>query len=86
MKPGKKTPMKTVKVLGPGCKRCMRTAEMVQAEADKLGIPITIEKVTDYAAIAAFGVAATPGVVVDGKLVHAGGLPREGEIGSWLKA
>lgn len=78
--------MKNVKVLGPGCARCMRTAEMVQAEADRLGIPITIEKVTDYAAIATFGVAATPGVVVDGKLVHAGGLPREDEIGPWLTA
>ena len=39
--------MKNVKVLGPGCSRCMRTADMVQAEADRLGIPVTIEKVTD---------------------------------------
>jgi small redox-active disulfide protein 2 len=77
--------MKTVKVLGPGCKRCNATADLMQAEADRLGIPITIEKVTDYAAIAAFGVAATPGVVVDGKLVHAGGLPRAEDIGGWLK-
>lgn len=76
--------MKTVKVLGPGCKRCSATADLVQAEADRLGIPITIEKVTDYAAIAAFGVAATPGVVVDGKLVHAGGLPRADDVGKWL--
>ena len=44
--------MKDVKVLGPGCKRCNTTAEMVQSEADKLDIPVTIEKVTDYAAIA----------------------------------
>lgn len=78
--------MKTVKVLGPGCKRCIHTADMVQAEAVKLGIPIRIEKVTEYAAIAEFGAAATPGVVVDGKLVHAGGVPREDEIDNWLKA
>ena len=31
--------MKDVKVLGPGCKRCVTTAEMVQKEADKLGVP-----------------------------------------------
>ena len=30
--------MKDVKVLGPGCKRCVTTAEMVQIEADKLGV------------------------------------------------
>jgi small redox-active disulfide protein 2 len=78
--------MKNVKVLGPGCKRCMRTADMVKAEADRLGIEVMIEKVTDYAAIASYGVAATPGVVVDGKLVHAGGLPRVEDIGAWLSA
>ncbi len=76
--------MKDVKVLGPGCKRCQTTAEMVQAEADKLGIAITLEKVTDYAAIAGYGIASTPGIVVDGKVVHAGGLPKAADIDAWL--
>ena len=70
--------MKNVKVLGPGCSRCMRTADMVQAEADRLGIPVAIETVTDYAAIASYGVAAT--------LMHAGGLPRAADIEKWLTA
>lgn len=78
--------MKTVKVLGPGCKRCSATAEMVQAEADRLGVPIRIEKVTDYTAIASYGIAATPGVVVDGKVVHAGGLPKPESVAKWLAA
>jgi len=64
----------------------MRTADMGQAEADRRGIPVAIEKVTDYAAIASYGVAATPGVVVDGKLMHAGGLPRAADIEKWLTA
>lgn len=78
--------MKQIKVLGPGCKRCVATAEMVQAEADKLGIPVTIEKVTDYAAIAGFGIASTPGIVIDGKVVHAGGLPKPADLTRWLAA
>lgn len=78
--------MKVVKVLGPGCKRCVATAEMVQAEAARLGVPVTIEKVTDMAAIAGYGVAATPGVVVDGKVVHAGGLPKPDSVAAWLAA
>lgn len=78
--------MKEVKVLGPGCKRCTATIEMVQAEADKLSVPVTIEKVTDYAAIASYGIASTPGIVVDGKVVHAGGLPRPGDLARWLAA
>ncbi|MBS0244648.1 MAG: TM0996/MTH895 family glutaredoxin-like protein [Proteobacteria bacterium] len=77
--------MKEIKILGPGCKRCDATADMVKAEAAKLGIDITVEKVTDYAAIAGYGIASTPGIVVDGKVVHAGGLPKQEAIGGWLK-
>ena len=78
--------MKEVKVLGTGCKRCIATAAMIDSEATRLGVPITIEKVTDIAAIAGYGAMATPGVVIDGKLVHAGGLPRTEDIDRWLAA
>ena len=78
--------MKDVKVLGPGCARCQATAELMKAEADKAGIAITLEKVTDYAAIASYGIASTPGVVIDGKVVHAGGLPKAEDVAKWLKA
>jgi small redox-active disulfide protein 2 len=77
--------MKDVKVLGPGCARCQTAADMVKAEAGKAGIPITLEKVTDYAAIASYGIASTPGIVIDGKVVHAGGLPKAEDIAMWLK-
>lgn len=78
--------MKDVKVLGPGCARCRATAEMVRDQAAKLGIEINVEKVTDYAAIAGFGIASTPGIVIDGKVVHAGGLPRPDDVARWLSA
>ena len=78
--------MKEIKVLGPGCKRCVTTAEMVQKEADKLGVAVSIDKVTDYAAIASYGIASTPGIVVDGKVVHAGGLPKTDDLAKWLAA
>ena len=78
--------MKNIKVLGPGCARCVTTAQMVQKEADKLGVPVTIEKVTDYAVIAGYGIASTPGIVVDGKVVHAGGLPKAEDLARWLAA
>lgn len=77
--------MKDVKVLGPGCKRCETTAEMVKAEATRLAIEVRVEKVTDYAEIARYGIASTPGVVVDGKVVHAGGLPKAKAVATWLK-
>lgn len=77
--------MKDIKILGPGCKRCQATADMVKEAAYELGIEIKLEKVTDYAEIAKFGIASTPGVVIDGRVVHAGGLPKKEAIGAWLK-
>ena len=76
--------MKQVKVLGPGCKRCMQTVDLIVAKAREVGVEVTVEKVTDYAEIASFGVISTPGIVIDGKVVHAGGLPRSDDIGKWL--
>lgn len=78
--------MKNVKVLGPGCARCQATAQMVEAEAAKLGLEVAVEKVTDYAAIAGFGIVSTPGIVIDGKVVHAGGLPKPEDVARWLQA
>ena len=78
--------MKDVKVLGPGCKRCEAAEQMVRAEAQKLGVEVTVEKVTDYAEIAKFGIVSTPGVVIDGKVVHAGGLPKAEDLAKWLAA
>ena len=79
--------MKDVKVLGPACKSCTTTATtaaLVQSAADKLGVPVTIETVTDYAAIAGYGVASTPGIVIDGKVVHAGSMPKADDLARWL--
>ena len=76
--------MKHVTVYGPGCKRCEATAEMVKNAATTLGIEVEVEKVTDPRAIAMAGVMSTPGVSVDGKLVHAGGLPDATKLKGWL--
>ena len=77
--------MKNVKVLGPGCKRCEATEMMVTDAAARLGIDVSVEKVTDYAEIAKFGIASTPGIVIDGKVVHAGDLPQEDALEKWLQ-
>jgi small redox-active disulfide protein 2 len=78
--------MKDIKVLGPGCKRCQTTEDMVKAAAAALGIEATVEKITDYAEMAKYGIASTPGIVIDGKVVHAGGLPKEDDLKRWLQA
>lgn len=78
--------MKTVKVYGPGCKRCETTEAMVRDTASRLGIDVDVEKVTDAKSIAMAGVMSTPGISVDGKLVHVGGLPDAARLEGWLSA
>ena len=58
---------------------------MTHEAADKLGLEVEIEKVTDAKSIAMPGVMSTPGVAVDGKLVHAGGLPDAAKLDGWLR-
>lgn len=78
--------MKIVKVYGPGCKRCEATEAMVKDAAARLGVDVEVEKVTDPRSIAMAGVMSTPGLSVDGKLVHAGGLPDATRLENWLSA
>ena len=76
--------MKNVKVYGPGCKRCAATEQMVTDTAQRLGIEVEVEKITDPKSIAMAGVMSTPGVSVDDKLVHTGGLPDAAKVEGWL--
>jgi small redox-active disulfide protein 2 len=76
--------MKQVKILGPGCRNCETTARLVAEVADAQGIAIELEKVTDMAAILGYGILSTPGVVIDGKVVHSGGVPDRKKIEGWL--
>jgi len=77
--------MKSVTVYGPGCARCETAAQMVRDAATELGIAVEVEKVTDARSIAMAGVMSTPGVAIDGKLVHAGGLPDAAKLKDWLR-
>jgi small redox-active disulfide protein 2 len=75
---------KHIKVLGTGCRNCEITANLIAQAAKDAGIVIRLEKVTDLAEIMSFGVMSTPGVVVNGKLVHAGGLPGPDDVRAWV--
>ncbi len=76
--------MKNIKVLGSGCANCTNTAKLIETVAQSRGIAIQIEKVTDMAQILGYGVMRTPGVVIDGKVVHAGGVPDRNTVAAWL--
>ncbi|MCX6144247.1 MAG: thioredoxin family protein [Ignavibacteriales bacterium] len=69
-----------IKVLGSGCTNC-KTLELRTKEAvEELHIEAVIEKVQDYQEIASYGVLRTPGLVIDGKVVSVGAVPKVDEI------
>ena len=75
-----------IKVLGTGCANCKRTVALVDDVARESGVAFTLEKVEDMRAIMGYGVMRTPAVVVNGKVVHAGGIPARDSVAQWLSA
>jgi len=76
--------MLTVKVLGPGCANCVNLAALAQKALTGLAIEAKVEKVTDHAEFAKYKLMATPGLVINEKLVSAGRIPSEAEITTFI--
>ena len=75
-----------IKVLGTGCANCKNTIALIDQAAKAKGIDVTLSKVEDLKDIMGYGVMSTPGVVINGKVVHAGGVPSRDKIDQWLAA
>ncbi|WP_295444937.1 thioredoxin family protein [uncultured Thiodictyon sp.] len=76
--------MKDIKVLGSGCRNCQTTAQLIEDVAKAKGVAIALEKVEALAEIVRYGVMSTPGVVIDGQVVHAGGIPDRKQVEGWF--
>lgn len=75
-----------IKVLGTGCANCKNTIALIEQAAQAKGVPVTLTKVEELKDIMSYGVMSTPGVVINGKVVHAGGVPSRDKIDQWLSA
>jgi small redox-active disulfide protein 2 len=73
-----------IKVLGTGCAKCKKLEQLTEKAVAELGVEATIEKVEDIYKIMQFGVMSTPGLVIDGKVVLSGRLPKTEELKEWL--
>ncbi len=71
-------------VYGPGCHRCHETERIVREALQLLGVQADVQKVSDYQAMAAAGVLATPAVTIDGVLKVAGRIPKAEEVQAWF--
>ncbi|MFP4476657.1 MAG: thioredoxin family protein [Desulfatibacillaceae bacterium] len=73
-----------IKILGPGCKKCEKTADIVKQAVEEAGVDAQIEKVTDAMQIAGYGVFGTPAVVVEGDVKCVGKVPKKDDVVSWI--
>jgi small redox-active disulfide protein 2 len=71
-------------VYGPGCARCHETERVVRHVVEQLGMTADVQKVSDYQAMAAAGVLATPAVSIDGVLKITGRIPKAEDVRGWL--
>ncbi len=72
--------MKKITVYGPGCIKCKQTETLVRQVVAETGTDATVEKVTDFQAIAAAGILSTPAVAVDGVVKLTGRVPTAEEL------
>lgn len=78
--------MKQIKILGTGCAKCIKTAEIIQTVADSSNVSVEIAKETSPEVIMSYGVMSTPAVVIDEQLMHSGSIPSQSMISEWLKS
>ena len=73
-----------VRVLGPGCPNCDKLERMVYTVMTAEGIAGDVEHLKDLNKIAAYGMVATPALVINGEVKSVGRLPRESQLRQWL--
>lgn len=76
--------MLDVKVLGTGCSNCKATVKLLEEVAQSKGVEITLEKIEDIQKIMTYNIMSTPGVVIDGQVVHTGGVPSRSKVEGWF--
>ena len=73
-----------IKVLGSGCASCRATVALIEQVSREKGVAASITKVEDIKDITRAGILSTPGVIIDDRVVHSGGVPSRAKVEQWL--
>ena len=75
-----------IKILGPGCPRCDEVEKRTINALAELNIAADVQKIKDLKEISSFGVFATPGLVINGKVKVQGRIPSLTDIKEWTQS
>ncbi|WP_269619427.1 thioredoxin family protein [Zhongshania sp. BJYM1] len=76
--------MKEITVLGSGCAKCIKAADLIKSVAAECKVAVNVTKETSPEVVMSYGVMSTPAIVIDDVLMHSGSIPEKETIKSWL--
>ena len=77
---GNLTEVKSVKVLGAGCKACHEMYENTRKAIKNAGMDIEAEYITDMEKVMSYSVMSMPALLVNDKIVSVGKVLKPGEV------
>ena len=78
-------PKHTIKILGKGCGTCIWTERLVREVVAETGADVEVLKITKTSEMVPYAIMSTPGIVIDERVVHAGGIPTKDEVQRWVR-
>ena len=75
----------TIKILGSGCVNCEKVESLAKQAVEELDVQAAFEKVKDIEKILGYGIARTPGLVINEQVKAAGKIPSLEQIKTWVQ-
>jgi len=76
--------MHIIKIYGSGCATCHKLKALVENIVKQNDISADIQYINDFVEIAKLGILSTPAIIINGKLMSSGTIPKQDEILKWL--
>jgi hypothetical protein len=77
--------VKNIKVVDSECcGKSDKIKALIEQVARDKNVPVHLQSVSNLADIVGLGVMSTPALIIDGTLVHQGGIPSRDMVEQWL--
>jgi len=73
-----------IKILGTSCPNCIRLEDLTKKAVQELNVNAEFVKVREIYKILEYGIARTPGLVINEELKSSGRIPPLEQIKSWI--